>query len=82
MKGYIPTRMCAICRNRYPKDELIRLAKDGEKLSLSNTIGRGIYVCTTDSCQEKIKNKKILNKIIKCDIPDEIYKQLIEKEGV
>ena len=81
MSEYIPNRMCALCRNRFPKSDLVRLAKIDGKIAIDDHNGHGVYVCASESCANKIKTKKILNKIVKCDIPDEVYEQLIEKRG-
>lgn len=55
-KGYIPVRMCVVCRNRRYKSELIRLALDHTKMvvrdSRSCMPGRGAYVCS--ECLDKL----------------------------
>lgn len=44
-----PVRMCKICRTRAPKTDLARFVLDQAKP------GRGSYVCSNISCQQKIK---------------------------
>ena len=50
----IPMRMCAVCRQQFPKRSLIRLVKaqDGQ-ISIDDTgkkPGRGLYVCPSGDC--------------------------------
>jgi predicted RNA-binding protein YlxR (DUF448 family) len=61
-RGHISVRMCAGCRKRRPKAELIRLTLndqgqvvvDKEKLSA----GRGVYLCPSQGCLELAIKKK------------------------
>lgn len=49
----VPERMCALCRARAPKRELVRVVWDGTAVSLDpsgKTAGRGAYVGTWRSC--------------------------------
>lgn len=54
-----PVRMCAICRERFPKQELHRYAlpaagAEGPLPDPEQKLpGRGIYVCGQDACREK-----------------------------
>ena len=82
MSEYKPTRMCVVCRKRFDKQSLIRLDKQDGKLTFSDKNGRGIYLCHDKNCLDKAINKKVLSKIVKCDISDEVYEQLKEKEGI
>lgn len=50
-----PTRMCAGCRKRRPKHELIRFSASGDRLQvdpLHRGGGRGVYLCPQLSCVE------------------------------
>lgn len=45
---HVPQRMCAVCRNRRPKQELLRVVfgPDGPQIDRSGRQpGRGAYVC-------------------------------------
>ncbi len=61
-RGHIPVRMCAGCRKRRPKEELIRLVlKDGGKLVIDGerTLpGRGAYICVERECFQLAIKKK------------------------
>jgi hypothetical protein len=61
-KGHSPERMCVVCRNRFPKEELTRYVSP-EDLSgpdaspapdpAMNRPGRGYYVCGQARCGER-----------------------------
>ena len=76
-------RMCCICKNRYNKNEMIRLVKQksGEILvDLSGKMnGRGAYICKNPDCLERVKNQKILSRLFKCEIPSAVYVKLCEE---
>lgn len=77
-----PERMCIVCRNMFPKTDLIRVVKNKEGnflLDISGKAnGRGAYFCKNNDCIIKCFKKKYLNKAFKCEIKDEIYAQLME----
>lgn len=70
-------RMCIACRTSFPKDELLRLyrAEDGA-VKIGNGIGKGVYVCRTEQCVERMKKKKILNHVFRQPIPEELYEAI------
>lgn len=74
----IPERMCIVCRNMYPKPELIRVVRDENgEYSLDETgkkNGRGAYVCK--NCVDKCVDKKLFNKILKATIDDNVYSNI------
>ena len=76
-------RMCIACRQMFDKKDLTRVVKNKEGQifvdSSGKANGRGAYVCTNQSCLEKLKIQKILNKAFKCMVEEKIYKQLEEE---
>ena len=76
-------RMCIACRQMFDKKDLTRVVKNKEGQifvdSSGKANGRGAYVCTNQSCLEKLKKQKILNKAFKCMVEEKIYKQLEEE---
>ena len=78
-----PTRMCFICRNTSEKHTLNRLVKTSDgKIFLDKTgkaNGRGAYICNSPDCIEKLKKQKVLNKAFKCELSEEIYKNICEE---
>ncbi len=73
----IPLRMCIVCRNMKPKEELIRVVKDSENnISIDKTFkaqGRGAYICNNAECLSKCRKTKALNKTYKCNIDEKNY---------
>ena len=76
-------RMCFICRNTFPKNELNRLVKTAtgniflDKSGKAN--GRGAYICNCESCINMLQKQKVLNRAFKCEIPADIYKIICEE---
>jgi predicted RNA-binding protein YlxR (DUF448 family) len=60
-RGHVPIRHCIGCRTCRPKEEMIRLKTDGEKVFVSDrkdrTPGRGCYVCRRKECIETALKK-------------------------
>lgn len=52
-----PVRMCAICRTRLPKANLLRHVRDSNGILIldekQTRPGRGWYVCDNEKCREK-----------------------------
>jgi predicted RNA-binding protein YlxR (DUF448 family) len=61
-KGHVPVRMCAGCRNRRPKRELLRLVLNNHGKLVADTgkvlPGRGAYICPCSECLELAIKKK------------------------
>ena len=76
-------RMCFICRSIINKTNLNRLVKTASgEIFLDKTgkaSGRGAYICNSDICIEKLNKQKVLNRAFKCEIPNEVYKQICEE---
>ncbi|WP_457570515.1 YlxR family protein [Desulfovulcanus sp.] len=56
---HIPIRTCVICRQKYPKQELVRFTcpETGTELQIDpigKNPGRGFYVCHKERCQKNI----------------------------
>ena len=70
-KGHIPVRTCISCGEKRNKGDLIRLAVDtGGRIIKDNSCklhGRGAYVCSTESCLERVSKNKRLKKIFRID---------------
>ncbi len=80
MAKKIPLRQCTGCREQKPKNELIRVIKTPDNgICLDRTgrmNGRGAYICLSKECLDKAIKSKGLERALKCDIPDEVYKTL------
>jgi len=78
----IPMRMCSVTRERFPKQELIRVVKttDGEiKIDLTGKLnGHGAYIKKDLEVLSKAKKTKALGRTLEIEIPDSIYQELEE----
>ena len=79
-KSHIPTRMCVVCMNMKPKDQMIRLTKN----KFGNIVvdykqklgGRGVWIDLSNECISLLKKRKSLERKFKCAIPNEIYEEI------
>ena len=78
----IPMRMCSVTRERFPKQELIRVVKttDGEiKIDLTGKLnGHGAYIKKDLEVLAQAKKTKALSRALEIEIPDSIYQELEE----
>lgn len=61
----IPERMCICCRQNKPKSQLLRivLLPQGATLDTTGKVnGRGVYVCQSKQCIDKLRKMKNLEK--------------------
>lgn len=76
----IPMRMCVVTRERYPKQELIRIVVNKEGIvnvdETGKMNGKGAYIKKDMDVLEKAKNNKILEKTLDVDITEDIYDEL------
>lgn len=72
-RGHVPIRSCAACGAKRPKRELIRLVmnKEGEIFTdLKMTAGgRGVYVCDSQQCKERLLRHKRLQRVFRSEHP-------------
>ncbi len=75
-----PIRMCAGCRERAPKKELIRVVRTptGELLldARDKASGRGAYICRRPECLKKARKSRALERMLNVEIPPEAYEAL------
>lgn len=75
-------RRCCACYEHAPKDELIRIVRTPEGVvkvdPTKRAGGRGVWVHAKSECIAKLKKKKLLGTVLKCDVPDEVYGALDE----
>lgn len=76
----VPLRKCVATGEQLPKKELIRIVKNKEgEVSVDPTgkkNGRGAYLKRSLDAIEFAKKKKILNRVLDTEIPEEIYEEL------
>ncbi len=75
-----PIRMCAGCRERAPKKELIRVVRTPEGGLLldarEKAPGRGAYLCRKVECLRKARKSRALERALNLTIPPEAYDEL------
>jgi len=85
MKKRIPLRMCVICRQQFPKRELIRLvntAEGGVEVDESGKKpGRGLYVCKSPDCLQQAVKGNRLEKSARGKINEEALVHLKKEVG-
>ncbi len=75
-----PVRMCAGCRIRAPKHELIRVVRTPEGKIFADAReklpGRGAYICRDQACFRKIRKSRALERMLGADVPEETYEAI------
>ena len=78
----IPMRMCSVTRERFPKQELIRVVKTPEeevKVDLTGKLnGHGAYIKKDLEVLEKAKKTKALSRALEIEIPESVFTELEE----
>lgn len=78
----IPMRMCSVTRERFPKQELLRIVKTPEGEIKVDTTGKlnghGAYIKKDLTVLEKAKKTKVLEKALETEIPNSIYQEIEE----
>ena len=74
----IPERMCVACREKKPKQQLVRIvhSKEDDAVTLDTTgkkNGRGAYICHTDACLRRAQKSRALQRALDVPISDELY---------
>lgn len=76
----IPMRSCVVTREKYPKNELIRVVRTPEGNVIIDPTGkangRGAYLKKDTEVFEKAKKSKVLNKQLEIEVPDSIFDEL------
>lgn len=75
-----PERTCVVTREKYPKQELLRIVKNNEGtvfVDISGKAnGRGAYIKKDIDVLEKAMKTKALDRHLECQIPPEIYDEI------
>lgn len=76
----IPMRSCVVTREKFPKNELIRVVRTPEGSVIvdesGKANGRGAYLKKDLFVIEKAYKSGILNKILEVEVPDNIFEEL------
>lgn len=77
-------RTCIVTRKKYPKNELLRIArlKTGEIYLDTDhkNLGRGCYVFPTQENFQQLKEKRLLNRAFRTQIANEIYDRILNND--
>lgn len=74
--------MCIVCKESKPKRDLIRIVHNEDGFVVDKTgklNGRGSYVCNDSECINKLIKQKVLNKVFKTNIDQEVYETIREQ---
>ena len=78
-----PQRMCIVCRNMFPKEELLRVIKNKDGLididSTGKAQGRGAYICKSMPCKDKLIKSRALSRAFHCEISEEITNNILKE---
>ena len=76
----IAMRSCVVTREKYPKQELIRVVRTPEGAVVVDTTGkangRGAYLKKDLQVFEKAQKSKILNRVLEVEVKDEVFEEL------
>ena len=77
-------RRCVSCRERQDRRLLWRIIRQfGDGVVLEGTVtgamGRSAYVCPSSSCIEEARRRKRLQRSLRCQVSDSIYRALEER---
>ena len=76
----IPYRMCVVTRERFPKQELIRVVVNKEGIVTVDVTGKangkGAYIKKDIEVLKKAKTTKVLDRTLNVTISDDVYNEL------
>lgn len=79
----IPMRTCVVTREKFPKQELIRVVRTPEGNVIidesGKANGRGAYLKRDLEVIKKAQTTKVLNRHLETTIPDEVFDELENK---
>ncbi len=74
--GHEPERQCILCRNKFSKNDLIRVVRYEGEYSLDTTHkkdGRGAYICNECRKSDDLIKRRVLDRAFRERVPDEVY---------
>ena len=76
----IPLRKCLATNQQFPKKEMIRVVRTPEGNVIvdekGKANGRGAYISRSLEAVEIAKKKKVFNRQLEIEVPDQIYDEL------
>lgn len=83
----VPLRKCVVTNEQHPKKEMYRIVRTPENQVIIDLVGKekghGAYISKTKEAIQMAKKKKILNRYLEVEVPEEVFIQLEQllKEG-
>ena len=85
MMKKIPKRMCVVTRERFPKQDLIRVVVNKEGIvtvdETGKLNGKGAYIKKDRDVLNKAISTKVLDRTLNVTISDDIYNELMRIIG-
>lgn len=79
----IPLRKCVVTNKMFEKEHLLRVCKNSNNevfVDLTNKApGRGAYVLKDRDAILKAQKNKIFEKVFQCEIPEQVYIDLLKE---
>ena len=76
----IPMRSCVVTREKYPKEELIRVVRTPLNEVIIDITGkangRGAYLKKDKEIFAKAQKSKVLNRVLEVEVKDELFDEL------
>lgn len=75
----VPMRTCIVTKEKLPKQDLIRIVKFNDEVSIDLTgkqNGKGCYLKKDSAVIDMAKKKNIISRVLEIDIKDEFYDEI------
>lgn len=76
----IPMRTCIVTKEKYPKNELLRIVKFEDTVTVDITgkkNGKGCYVKKDPKVIEKARKTKAIDRALEVQVQEEIYDEIL-----
>lgn len=77
----IPMRSCVVTREKYPKQELLRIVRFEGKASVDVTgkqNGKGCYIKKSKEVVEKARKSKAIDRALEVQIDESLYEEILK----
>lgn len=76
----IPMRTCVVTREKFPKQELIRIVRTPQQeviIDITGKVnGKGAYLKKDKEVLKKAQKSKVLNRVLEVEVPESIFEEL------
>ncbi len=77
----IPMRMCVVTREKYPKQELLRIVKFEDEVSVDPTgkkNGKGCYIKKSREVVDKARKNKAIDRALETTVLESLYDEILK----